>query len=141
MLFSTIISVINFPNEMAVVRLRCDTRRYFNFRDQYLAAMRVRAHRRDLDAADAALWLRAKFPVWLDRQKQRMHTGLQRAQTGLLRAKTSLYGLSRARTPGAESAATSDVESRPASLRPAPFSGRAIEESFSLEDSEVSGKL
>ena len=121
MLFSTIISVINFPNEMAVVRLRCDTRRYFNFRDQYLAAMRVRAHRRDLDAADAALWLRAKFPVWLDRQKQRMHTGLQRAQTGLLRAKTSLYDLSRARTPGAESAATSDVESRPASLRPAPF--------------------
>ena len=72
MLFSTIISVINFPAEMAIVGCG-EARGSTQLRDQYLAAMSVRAHRRDLDAADGR-WLKAKFPDWLDRQKQRMHT-------------------------------------------------------------------
>eukprot|EP00908_Phaeocystis_cordata_P001855 Transcript_11983.p1 GENE.Transcript_11983~~Transcript_11983.p1 ORF type:complete len:806 (+),score=359.14 Transcript_11983:124-2418(+) len=60
MLFSSILSVINYPGEMAVVRLRCDTKAYFNWRDRYIGAMNVRAHRRDLDAADSYLWWRSK---------------------------------------------------------------------------------
>ena len=45
---------------LQVVRLRCDTKAYFNWRDQYIGAMNVRSHRRDLDAADSYLWWRSK---------------------------------------------------------------------------------
>lgn len=77
MLSSSILSVVNYPGEMAVVRLRCDTRRYFNWRDQYLAAMEVRASRRDLDYADHALWFRAKLPLWIGRQRQSVRAGVE----------------------------------------------------------------
>ena len=66
MLFSSVLSVINYPGEMAVVRLRCDTRGYFNWRDQYIGAMAVRSHRRDLGVADNYLKLRsAMHRKWL----------------------------------------------------------------------------
>jgi len=78
MLISSILSVINYPSEMAVVRLRCDTKGYFNWRDQYLASMEVRAARRDLDYADHALWLRAKLPIWLGRQRESLREGIER---------------------------------------------------------------
>ena len=60
LLTSSILSVLNYPAEMAVVRLRCDTRGYFNWRDQYLGAMAVRAHHRGTDANDIYLGLRAQ---------------------------------------------------------------------------------
>ena len=41
--------------------------------------MQVRASRRDLDAADATLWLRAKLPVWAHRQRERLRAGLKRS--------------------------------------------------------------
>ena len=63
MLFSSTLSVLNYPGEMAVVRLRCDTRGYSNWRDQYLGDMAIRAHRRELDVADRVAWLRAKVPL------------------------------------------------------------------------------
>jgi len=84
MLLSSIISVFFYPEEMAVVRLRCDTRHYFNWRDQYRGAMYVRAQRRDLDVADAALRLRARFPVWLEHKKQQFR---MRMRSGLVAAK------------------------------------------------------
>ena len=90
MLFSSILSGINYPGEMAVVRLRCDTRRYFNWRDQYLGAMEVRAARRDLDAADATLWLRAKLPVWLERQRERLRSGVKRSVSKLSHSAQSM---------------------------------------------------
>ena len=63
MLFSSTLSVLNYPGEMAVVRLRCDTRGYSNWRDQYLGDMAIRAHRRELDVADRVAWLRAKVHI------------------------------------------------------------------------------
>merc|ERR1719506_218174 len=60
MLFSSVLSVLNYPGEMAVVRMRCDTKGYFNWRDQYLGAMNIRAHRRDLNVADRYLWFQSK---------------------------------------------------------------------------------
>jgi len=63
MLSSSILSVLNYPGEMAVVRLRCDTRGYSNWRDQYLGDMAIRAHRRELDVADRVAWLRAKLTL------------------------------------------------------------------------------
>lgn len=69
MISSVITSVIFNPSEMAVVRLRCDTKGYFTWRDQYIGAMAVRAHRRDLDAADRYLWLQSKTDSLLDEAK------------------------------------------------------------------------
>jgi hypothetical protein len=83
MLISSILSVVHYPGEMAVVRLRCDTRRYLNWRDLYLGSMAVRAHRRDLDAADAALWMRARLPVWYARWRLRVHQGVDLAKSGV----------------------------------------------------------
>ena len=94
MLLSSIISVVQYPGEMAVVRLRCDIRRYFNWRDGYLGGMAVRAHRRDLDAADAVLWARSKFPVWLDRQAARVQNGLSVAKSFGTRTTTNLASVS-----------------------------------------------
>lgn len=59
-MFSSIVSVLNYPSEMAVVRLRCDTKGYFNWRDRYLGAMRIRSHHRDLDVADRYMGIRAR---------------------------------------------------------------------------------
>ena len=106
---------------LQVVRLRCDTKAYFNWRDRYIGAMNVRAHRRDLDAADAALWMKAKFPVWLDRQKQRMQQGVQRA-------KTTLFDLSPARRNRPQNWLDEENSGMPRLGGPA-FSGRAIAES------------
>ena len=72
MLLSSILSVINYPGEMAVVRLRCDTKGYFNWRDQYIGDMFVRAHRRDVDAADSYLWLRSKTDRCMERLDAKM---------------------------------------------------------------------
>jgi len=73
MISSVITSVIFNPSEMAVVRLRCDTKTYFTWRDQYIGAMAVRAHRRDLDAADRYLWLQSKTDSLLDEARARLN--------------------------------------------------------------------
>ena len=72
MLISSILSVINYPSEMAVVRLRCDTKGYFNWRDQYIGDMAIRAHRRDLDAADSYLWFRSKRDSCVERAQAQL---------------------------------------------------------------------
>tara|TARA_B100000787_G_scaffold158537_1_gene136031 strand:- start:252 stop:623 length:372 start_codon:yes stop_codon:yes gene_type:complete len=86
MLFSTILSVLNYPDEMAVVRLRCDTKGYFNWRDQYIGAMNIRARRRDLNVADRYLWFQSN----VDRLKEQV-----RARTASIKqyARTKLAGM------------------------------------------------
>ena len=137
MLFSSILSVLNYPDEMAVrcagpppiptspaspttlpqphhppcpslqvVRLRCDTKGYFNWRDQYAAAaqarthsprppsqahhsagyhpryigaMNIRAHRRDLNVADR--WL--AFQSTRDRFKEAVRVRWRQATARL----------------------------------------------------------
>ena len=64
---------------LQVVRLRCDTKAYFNWRDRYIGAMNVRAHRRDLDAADSYLWFRS----WTDRLIERIQNAVARARSRL----------------------------------------------------------
>ena len=38
----------------------CDTKGYFNWRDQYIGAMNIRSRRRDLNVADRYLWFQSK---------------------------------------------------------------------------------
>lgn len=86
MLFSTILSVLNYRDEMAVVRLRCDTKGYFNWRDQYIGAMNIRVRRRDLNVADRYLWFQSN----VDRLKEQV-----RARSASIKqyARTKLAGM------------------------------------------------
>ena len=110
MISSVITSVIFNPSEMAVVRLRCDTKGYFTWRDQYIGAMAVRAHRRDLDAADRYLWLQSKTDSLLDEAKARFNR-LKRKVRGKwdVRAEASVLGAT-VGTLAATTRSTSDAE-------------------------------
>ena len=61
MLGSSIVSVLLYPRELAVVRLRCDVLAYMNWRDHYVRRMAVRAHRRDNELADSMTMLRTRI--------------------------------------------------------------------------------
>jgi len=60
MLASSIITVVLHPQDLAVVRLRCNTLSYSNWHDHYDRQWKVRAHRRDLLLEDKLVRFRAR---------------------------------------------------------------------------------